>query len=326
MPYNNIIGRGDSAALVPEEVANDMLGVVATETSATLRMFRRVPVASGQTRFPVLSALPVAYWVAGDTGLSQSSEMQWSNKFLNIEELAVYVPIPRNVIEDVSDAGGFDLWDEVRGPVEQEIGRVIDQAVFFGTNAPGTFPTAIATDCAARVSTEATSGHFTVTEGATQANGGIQDDLDACLSVLEPAGFDATGIVANRTLKGKLRRQRSTIGERLTGVNPAITEYLDLPIAYPMRGLFPTGAGRQEAFVGDFSEFVVGVRRDIAFDILDQAVIQDSSGNIVYNLPQQRMVALQFTMRVGWQVSNRIRYDQTNEADRYPVCALLATS
>lgn len=314
MPYNNNIGRGDTSALVPEDVANDMLGVVNAETSATLQRFRRVPVAAGQVRFPVLSALPVAYWVAGDTGLSQSTEMQWSNKFLNIEELAVYVPIPRNVIEDVGDAGSFNLWDEVKEPVATEIGRVIDSAVFFGTNAPGTFPTNIAADAVAR--------SFTHTEGATTANGGIQDDIDACLALLEPAGFDANGIVAARTLKSKLRRQRSTIGERMTGVNPAITEYLDLPISYPMRGLFATGSGAVEAFVGDFSEFVVGIRRDISFDILDQAVIQDNSGNIVYNLAQQRMVALQFTMRLGWQVSNRIRYDQVDETQRYPVAVL----
>ena len=315
MPYNNTIGRGDSAALVPEEVANDMLGVVATQTSATLQMFRRVPVASGQTRFPVLSALPVAYWVAGDTGLSQSSEMQWSNKFLNIEELAVYVPITRNLIEDVSSAGGFDLWAEVRGPVELEIGRVLDAAVFFGTNAPSTFPTDIDADCTAR--------SFTHTKGATQANGGIQDDIDQCVGQLEVAGFDPTGIVANRTLKGDLRRARSTIGERLTGVGPDLNSYLDMNIAYPMRGQWPgTATGDAEAFIGDYSEFVVGIRRDISFDILDQAVIQDNSGNIVYNLPQQRMVALQFTFRVGWQVSNRIRYDQPDEAQRYPVSAL----
>ena len=318
MPYNNIVGRGDSAALVPEEVANDMLGHVATQTSATLATFRRVPVASGQVRFPILSALPVAYWVAGDTGLKQTTEEQWSNKFLNIEEMAVIVPIPENILDDVSDEGGFDLWGEIQPDVEIAIGRTLDATSFFGVNAPATFPTAIATDAAAR--------GFTYTEAATQANGGIQDDIDAAIALLEPAGFDPSHIVANRTLRSKLRRARSTIGERLTGVNPDITQYLDLDINYPMRGLFPTGANRVEAFVGDFSEFVVGVRKDISFKLLDQAVIQDNTGAIVYNLPQQDMVAMRFTMRVGWQVSNRIRYDQPDETQRYPVAVLKSST
>lgn len=318
MPYNNILSRSDTAALVPEEVANDMLGHVATQTSAVLQTFRRVPVAQGQVRFPILSALPLAYWVAGDTGLKQTSEEQWSNKFLNIEELAVIVPVPENVLDDVGDDGNFDLWGEIQPDVEIAIGRALDQAVYFGVNAPATFPTCIAADAAAR--------GFTYTEAGTQAQGGIQDDIDATIALLEPAGFDPSGIVANRTLRSKLRRARSTIGERLSGVNPDITQYLDLDIVYPMRGLFPTGANRVEAFVGDYSEFVVGVRKDISMKILDQAVIQDNTGAIIYNLPQQDMIAMRFTFRVGWQVSNRIRYDQPDETKRYPVATLLSTT
>lgn len=319
MPYNNIVSRSDTAALVPEEVANDMLGHIAGQGSATLQMFRRVPVASGQTRFPVLSALPVAYWVSGDTGLKQTSEERWSNKFLNIEELAVIVPIPENVIDDVSDDGGFDLWGEIQPDVEEAIARTLDEAVFFGINAPATFPNNIAADAVAR--------SFVHLEGATVAAGGIQDDIDQCIALLEPAGFDATGIVANRTLKSKLRRARTTIGDRLSGVNNDITEYLDLPISYPMRGLWPTGANRAEAFVGAFQdEFVVGVRKDISFKLLTEAVIQDNTGAIVYNLPQQDMVAMRFTFRAGWQVSNRIRYDQPSEALRYPVAVLQSPS
>lgn len=318
MPYNNILSRSDTAALVPEEVAKDMLGHVATQTSAVLQTFRHVPVAQGQVRFPILSALPIAYWVSGDTGQKQTTEEQWSNKFLNIEELAVIVPVPENVLDDVADDGDFDLWGQIQPDVEIAIGRALDQAVYFGVGAPATFPTNVAADALAR--------GFSYTEAAASAAGGIQDDIDACIGLLEPAGFDPSGIVANRTLRSKLRRVRSTIGERLTGVNPDITQYLDLDIVYPMRGLFPTGAGRVEALVGEWSEFVVGIRKDISFKLLTEAVIQDNTGAIVYNLAQQDMVAMRFTFRVGWQVSNRIRYDQPNEAQRYPVATLLSTT
>jgi HK97 family phage major capsid protein len=311
MPYANVEGRSATQALVPEEVANDMLGHVATQTSAVLAQFKKVPVMSGQSRFPILSALPFAYWVNGDTGLRQTTEEQWSNKFLNIEEIAVMVPVPINVLDDVSDDGGFDLWSEVMPDCEIAIGRTLDAAVFFGTNAPSTFPTCIVTDAEAR--------GFEFEEGSSTAEGGVQNDLDETIGQLEIAGFDPSGIVANRTLKGKLRRARSTIGERLTGVNPEITEYMGMGISYPMRGLFPTGAKRAEAFVGDYTEFAVGVRKDISVEFLKEAVIQNSAGEIVVNLAQQRMVAMMLTCRFGWQVSNRIRYDQTDETKRYPV-------
>ena len=314
MPYNNIISRTDAAARIPEDVSNTMLGRVGRETSAAMQMFRRVPVAQSQTRFPILSALPIAYWVTGDTGQKQTTEVNWANKFLNVEELACIVPIPESVLDDTT----FDVWGEIRPDIEEAIGRALDSAVFFGTNAPGTFPT--------NVSAAANAAGNSITEGATQANGGVQDDLDQVIGLVETDGFDANGIVAARSLRGRLRRARDTTGQRLAGLDATISEYEGLAIAYPMRGLFPAGGGagtNVRAFVGDFTEFVLGVRQDITYKVLDQAVIQDNTGTIVYNLAQQDMVALRVVFRAGWQVSNRINNDQPTEANRYPVGRLM---
>jgi hypothetical protein len=109
----------------------------------------------------------------------------------------------------------------------------------------------------------------------------------------------------------------------MSGTDPALTEYNGLPIAYPMRGLWPGGTGAVEAFIGEFqSQFVIGVRRDITMKLLDQAVITDNTNAIIYNLPQQDMVAMRFTFRAGWQVANPISWDQPVEADRYPVATV----
>ncbi len=314
MPYGNGVGRAQSQALVPEKVVNSMLGKVDTATSAARQLFKKIPVVSAETRIPILSALPKAYWVKGDTGLKQTTGQAWENKFLNVEELAVIVPIPENVLDDVQDAGGIDLWDELEDPISEAIGRQLDQAIFFGIEAPETFPMNIAAQAEAR--------GFEHLESATASAGGIQDDIDQCLGQTEIVGFDPSGIVGARTLKGKLRRARSTIGERLSGVNPEITEYMGLPIAYPMRGLFPTGANRVEAFVGDFGEYALGIRKEITMKVLDQAVISNTAGEVELNLPQEDMIAVRFTFRAGWQVSNRIRYDEPAEEGRYPVSVL----
>lgn len=315
--YDSLTTRTDTAALVPEDVSRDMLGRVRRETSAVLQMFRRVPVVGAQTRFPILSAMPVVYWVNGDTGLKQTTEAAWSNKYLNVEELACIAPIPESVVDDL-EAVGVDVWTEIRPDIEEAIGRALDAAVFFGTNAPSTFPT--------NVSAAALAAGNTVNEGAAATAGGFQDDLDQAIGKVEDDGFDPSGIVAARSARGKLRRARDANGQRLAGVNADYTEYEGLPIAYPMRGLFPAGGGSNtnvRLFVGDFTEFVVGVRQDIRFKLLDQSVIQDNTGAIVYNLSQQDMVAARFTFRAGWQVSNRISNDQPVEANRYPVARLM---
>lgn len=318
MPYDSLISRTDAAALVPEEVSREMLGRVRGEISAALQLFRRVPVAGSQVRFPVLSALPIAYWVTGDTGLKQTTEAAWANKYLNIEEIAVIVPLPANVVMDLESAG-VDIWAEIRPDIEDAIGNAFDTAVFFGTNAPGTFPT--------NINAAALAAGNTATIGtSTAAQGGIQGDIDLVIGTVEDDGFDPTGIVAKRSLRGLLRRARDVNGNRLAGVNADYTQYEGLDIVYPARGLWPTAVSTVRAFVGDFSEFVAGVRQDIDFKVFDTGVIQDGAGVIVYNLLQQDMLAVRFTFRAGWQVSNRINLEQPTEANRYPVGRLLAAA
>ena len=50
---------------------------------------------------PVLSALPVAYWVTGDTGMKQTTTAAWQSKTITVDELAVIVPVPENVLDDI---------------------------------------------------------------------------------------------------------------------------------------------------------------------------------------------------------------------------------
>lgn len=315
MPYNNLTSRTDAAALIPEDVSRDMIRR-ATDDSAALQLFRKVPVSRAQVRFPVLSALPVAYWVNGDTGLKQTTEVNWTNKYLNIEELAAIMPVPDAVIADVE----VNVWDEAMPYLVEAFHRALDAAVYFGTNAPASFPT--------NISAAALAAANSVTEAATAAQGGMFGDLDSALALLDADGFDTTGVVAATSLRGRLRSARNTQGDRVDSMrtNGGLSEFDGVPIVYPMRGLFPSGgaAGTNvRAFVGDFSQFVIGVRSDITVKILDQAVITDNTNAIVYNLPQQDMTALRLTFRVGWQVANLINYDQPTEASRYPVARLV---
>ncbi|TXS08239.1 phage major capsid protein [Streptomyces sp. ms191] len=312
--YNNVTSRTDAAALIPEEVSNEMMGK-ATEQSAAMSLFRRVPVGRAQVRFPVLSALPVAYFVGGDTGLKQTTEVAWANKFLNIEEIATIMPVPDNVLADV-DA---NIWDEAMPLLTEAFGRTLDAAIFFGTNAPSSWPSDI--------TTAAVAAGNDVTEAATAAQGGFYGDLDNLYEKIEADGYEVDGFVASTAAKSKLRKARDTQGRKLdeTRVSGDLQTLDGLPVAYAMRGLFPAGGGagtNTRLFAGDFSQFVLGVRSDITMKILDQAVIQDNTGAIMFNLAQQDMTAVRLTFRVGWQVSNPINNEQPTEASRYPAGVL----
>lgn len=304
MAYNNIINRSSGQALVPEVVSNEILKNLVNE-SAAMQMFTKVPMSTNVTRMPVLAALPTAYFIQGDTGLKQTTQMSWANKYLNVEEIAAIVPIPENVLSDTA----FDLWGFARPLLEQAAARALDAAIFFGVNKPASWPNDVTTD--------ATAAGNTVTRGTNAAAaGGLAGDLSNLYGLIEQDGFDVNGVLAVRAYKGYLRNARTTFGEQyaeLSGDN-----IYGVKPMYPMRGLWPTGSGIAELVGGDMTQGILGVRSDFTWKILDQAVIQDNTGAIQYNLAQQDMVALRLTFRIAFQIANQINYDNSNSSTRYP--------
>jgi HK97 family phage major capsid protein len=308
MAYDNIISRTDAQALIPEDVASEIIQNMVKE-SAALTLFRRATMATNQQRMPVLSALPVAYFVNGDTGLKQTTEVAWANKYLNAEEIACIVPIPEAVLEDAN----FDIWAEIRPKLEEAVGRTLDAAVFFGVNKPSSWPTDIAA--------AAVAAGNTVNRGTNNAAaGGIATDISDVMATVEADGFDVNGFVTSRSYRRFLRNARDTTGQKLLDI--ALNTIEGERVVYALNGLWPSGSGSAEFFAGDWMQFVLAVRRDMTYKILDQAVIQDNTGAIVYNLAQQDMVAMRLTFRAAWQVANPISYDNQTEANRYPVGVL----
>lgn len=310
MPYNSIISRTDAQAMIPEQVSQQMMTNLQNE-SAALSLFTRVPMSTNQTRMPVISALPLAYWVTGDTGLKQTTEAAWANKYLYAEELAAIVPIPEAVLDDSS----FDVWGSIRPLLEQAAGRLIDSAVFFGTNKPSSWPTDIAASASAAANT-----YNRGTNAA--AAGGIAEDINQTMALVEADGYAVNGFVTRTTYKARLRGARATDGQKIMDVTSGTVE--GEAVRYVMPGLWPTGSGSAELFAGDWTQQIIAVRQDFTYKILDQAVIQDATGAIVYNLAQQDMVALRLVMRVAWTTANPLNYEQSVEASRYPVAVLRA--
>jgi HK97 family phage major capsid protein len=309
MPYNNVISRTDAAAQIPEDVAASITGIM-PQASAALSLFRNVPMSRAQQRIPALSALPVAYFVNGDTGLKQTTEAGWENKYLNAEEIAAIVPIPEAVLDDTS----FDVWESIKPLLVEAIGRTLDAAVFFGTNAPAAWPDDIATAAAAAGNTYAFGTN-------NAAAGGAAQDWSNLFGLIEADGYDVDGVILNRVWRGRLRSVRATTGEQ--GDQRVDTSQIfyvpESRIMYPMRGMWTAPAGGVvTAIAGDFSQGLLGVRQDITYKVLDQAVIQDGAGAIIFNLAQQDMVALRVVARYAWVVPNPLNRDQATEASRYP--------
>lgn len=315
MAYNNILSRSNVQALIPEVVSDQLLQGL-TNQSASMTMFQQTRMATNQTRMPVLAALPVAYFVSGDTGLKQTTQVAWSNKYLNVEELAAIVPIPEAVFDDVS----FNVWDNIRPLIEAALARTLDAAVFFGVNKPSSWPNAIAADAAAQ------PGNSIIRGTATAAQGGLAGDVSAAFAGVETGGYDVNGMIANLTYRRVTRDVRDTLGRPLLD---NVGNIYSVPISYPMRGLWPavttTGAHNVEAVLGDFTQGILGIRQDITYKVLDQATIQDANGAVQYNLAQQDMIALRVVFRVAFQVANTINFQNANQGSAHYPFAIISS-
>lgn len=311
--YDSLTDRSEVSALIPEDASAEILKHAA-QSSAVMQLARRLPdMSRKQRRIPVMSALPTAYFVNGDTGLKQTTEAAWENVYLNAEELAVIVPIPDNVLEDAD----YDIFGEMRPSIVEAVGVAFDQAVMYGINAPTDWPECVVEQCDA-------TGHV-IAEGT---NGDLYDDLlgeGGVLSLVEEDGYMVNGHVAALSLRAKMRGLRDSDGQPIfksTGEQSTAFRYtLDgEPVAFPTNGAID--ASRSLLVSGDWSQLVFAIRKDITYKVLTEAVIQDGSGNIVYNLAQQDMTALRVVFRVGWALPNPINRVNSDAATRLPFAYL----
>lgn len=308
----NIIDRTGAEALIPETSAREIAqGAIAQ--SVVLSQFRKLPNLSSKTHsMPVLSLLPVAGFVDGDTGLKGTTKAQWDKKRIVAEEIAVIVPIPEAVVDDAD----YDILGEITPLVQQAFGQVIDNAIIFNVNKPTSWRNGI-------VASAIAAGNV-VTE-----TGDLFLDIfgeDGVIAEVEKDGFLPTGHIAPVTVRGKLRGLRDDNKQPLfvRDLRENSNEYaLDgSPIAFSMNGAWADGV---ELITGDLSQAVYAIRQDLTVKLLTEAVIQDpATGDIAYNLAQQDMVALRFVMRLGWEVPNPINALNSDSETRFPFAVLQA--
>ena len=294
------IDKTNVEALIDTQVANEIFEGVVKESKA-LSMFRRLPnMTSDKTKLRVLDSLPIAYFVDESTnnGRKNLTKMAWDKKYINAAELAVIVPIKENVLNDTS----IDIWSEVKPRIVEAFGKKIDNAIFNGTDKPA--------DWRAGLIPSIVTAGAEVTEGDN-----LYSDINDVMTKVEESGYNVTGLLGGVGLKGKFRMLTETTGQPIKG-----TEIDSLPKAFLDNGAWDKT--KSILIAGDFSQAVYAIRQDVTYKVLTEAVIQDpSSGDILYNLAQDDMVALRVVMRLGWEIPNPV--NALNEtATRFPFANL----
>ena len=298
MPMN-MITRSGAEALIPQQISDEIIQALPTQ-SVALRLMRQMPrMTSKQTKIPVMTGLATAGFVSGDSGQKPTSALTWDSVYITAEELAVIVPIPEAVLDD----SNYDIWAEARPRIVEAFGKAIDQAVFFGVNKPDSWPAGI-------VPAAIAAGNY-ITHDASATGPALYTELlgeDGMLAKVEEAGIAANGYVAAMNMRAKLRGALDSNGQPIfrasysNDVNGRMVYDIEgIPIVFPDNGSWvATGASGALMLAGDFDYARYAIRQDITFKMFDQGTITDGSGNVSLSLMENDCIAMRAVLRLGW--------------------------
>jgi len=313
--FNEMVGRTNVP--IPETVSTEIIKQ-APQASVMLNRARKARMSTKTQKQPVLSVLPEAYWLAGDTSLKETTHAEWGQLTMTAEELAVLVPIPNAVIDDTS----IPLWEEIRPLLVEAIGKKVDQATIFGVDKPASFPTAVLPGAIA-------AGN-TVVRG--QANGvapapatDLGQDVAKVGQKVAQDGFAINGFAAVPGLQWELIGLRSAQGVPI--YTPSLSEGAPAGLyGYPLNEVL-NGAWNPAALTllaADWTKFVIGIRQDMTFDLFDQMVISDAAGKVIFNAAQQDSKVMRVVFRCGFQVANPLtRTTLVGGGSKYPAGAVV---
>jgi HK97 family phage major capsid protein len=303
--YNETISRGANGPVVPEPVAAEIIKEL-PHASVLLNRARQIRMSSKTLKQPILSALPDAYWVNGDTGLKQTTKAEWGSQTITAEELAVLVVVPDALFDDTD----VPIWEEVRPLLVEAIGRKVDQAGLFGVDKPASWPSAV-------VPAAIAAGN-TVEEGTGTD---IAADVAALGGLVAEDGFAVNGFASRPGLNWKLVGLRDSNGTPI--YVPSLAQGAPSTLyGYPLNEV-TNGAWESDdatLLAADWTKFIIGVRQDITFDISKDGVISDAAGKVIVNAYQQDSKILRVVFRVGFQVANPVT--RIGGATRYPAAVL----
>ena len=307
--FNDLITRTDVP--IPTEEVGELLKVM-PEESVLLKRARRQPMSTKTVKQTIMTTFPDAYWVDGDTGLKQTTKQSFSQPTMTAEELAVIAVVPDAVIDDSS----LPIWETLRPYLAEAIGKKVDQAAIYGIDKPSTWPLALVPGAIA--AGVIAPGNLAATPADQRKDAG-QLVADLGLKMARDAGANLSGLIAQAGTGWELDRIRDAdrrpiydgVAGALRGVpfdelkNGAWSDVGTGDTAVPLIGV-------------DWSQVYVGIRQDITVKMLDQAVISDADGKVVFNLAQQDAKALRVVFRVGYQAVMPVNHQQLDPAKRFP--------
>jgi HK97 family phage major capsid protein len=290
-------GTDASGGFLVKDTYGEMLFNTINRESAVMGLSRVDRVPGKRQQYDVYAGRPVAGFVS-EGGPSVATGAELAQMPVNVKKIGATILYTNELLEDAQD----DPRVLVNADVEQAFAYLCD-AHMLGKSA-GT-----------NLSTSFDNSLRQTTQTVELGTGGdaLGKAVSAAMALIEDNGGTPNGAVLATSGKANLRDARGG-GDNAT--NPVYTDGFNrepdslygLPLAYSAN-LSPfsavAGATKIVGIVGDFSHSVAVLRSDITVRATDQATV-DVSGTL-HHLWQQGKTALQWEMRVGYNIHDRDR-------------------
>lgn len=289
----------NKSVVLDTEYTRDIIkGIVGR--SKALELGRRVrDMRSSELVLRVNDVLPVAGWVSKsqttpneegkEINRKPYSEYAYKGVSIYAEKLAVLIPISISTLADQEDVG-VDLLNSISEEVIGAFQNKIDSAALFGIDAPWQNYTGLVAEATAKGATVAWDG---------TAGDSFYQAISSAMAAVEESGFTPTAILGAPSMLSAFRNSLTTLGINVTdqGEVGKLARHVDYTGGFDESTAF--------AIVGDFKYLVYSIREDVTMKVLVEGVVQDpNTGAIIYNLGQQDMICLRFTMRLGFALPN----------------------
>ena len=252
------------------------------ESSAVMRLARKVDLPGRGAAIPVIVSDPEAAWV-GETAKKPVSNPTLDTKILRGYTLAVIVPFSNQFRRDASA-----LYNEIVRRIPAALGKKFDQTVFAGTKPGDDFD--VLTNVTAQSLSSDAYGGLVSADTDIALNGGLVNGyvLSAQGRGILLASVDDNGrpLFVNNTAEGAI--------PMILGARAELS-----------RAAFKSGTPSTVGFAGDWSQAIWGTVEDIQISVADQASLDDGNGGQI-NLFQQDMFAVRAEIEIGFRANTKL--------------------
>jgi HK97 family phage major capsid protein len=222
------------------------------------------------------------------------------------QKMAVFVVVTDELLAE----SAIDIISFYQDAITQQMAKLID---VHGLTGGGPF----GTENLAAAATAAGGAHVQAFTGTTAAPTGVVAAFTNAMNSIEADDLVPTGFLSARPVKGLFRSLTDSAGRPLLmeSYTADVPDQLyGEPIYWQGRGVFPTGIGALRAIVGDFSQYIIGIRDELSFSLHNEGTIRMIPGDATsdVNLLQQNLTALRAEMRLGSKVIDNKAFARVN--------------